>query len=43
VPLETAVGGQDDADIVTEGGEGFRKRAHHVGETADLDERLYLR
>jgi hypothetical protein len=43
VPLETPVGGHDDADIVAEGDEGFRKRAHHVGETANLDERLDLR
>ena len=43
VPFETAVGGHDDADIVAESGEGLRKRAHHVGETADFDERLNLR
>ena len=42
IELEAAVSGEDDADVMPEGGEGLGERADHVGQASHFDERLYF-
>ena len=42
VQAQAAVGGKDDAHVVTEGGEGLGERADHVGQASHFDKRLYF-
>ena len=42
IEAQAAVGGEDDADVVAEGGEGLGERADHVGQASHFDKRLYF-